>query len=364
MAAVNSCENGVLKSSVFKCEKCHKKVKNGIQCNSCESNYHNSCAFSGDDNLFVCKACGDESNPIPISEIRQQEILRKNLVLEGENAAYQRMYENLELKYQELLKENEALKYSLKLTTNSSITEDTNLDLQLSNLPSVTNSSFDKKMLAPVMLESDFSQQGHNHDKQEGRTQVPPQPVNPSISNKSKATHCDNNVLMSQQNGKPTAPLFSDVLSNAKVTKKSHEPKSLSGRNDSKIIKAPRKIFFGTAGNENEIDFFGIKRKAWFFVSRVHNQVSEENILNYLVKKTGKSIKDFSVEEIKKKDGIISPTKSFKISADYLLKDVLYDPSFWPENVSYRRYNFNFNNRRPSGDFLGQRIPPVINQNL
>ncbi|GLV45980.1 hypothetical protein CBL_02930 [Carabus blaptoides fortunei] len=74
----------------------NKKLKNGVQY----------------DIKWCCVSCGDKNTPLSIIEVKYQNLERELFLLKGENAAYVKMYEDLQAKYLVAVKEIETLKSS------------------------------------------------------------------------------------------------------------------------------------------------------------------------------------------------------------------------------------------------------------
>ena len=96
-------------------------------------------------------------------------------------------------------------------------------------------------------------------------------------------------------------------------------------------------------------------KKAWLFISRVKDGVTEKTVKDYILKKTQLDGKDVSVQSIdttyERKDN-----KCFQVGIKFQLKDRLYESDFWPKGVAYHRFRFVFNTHEKStNSFLGQR---------
>lgn len=83
-------------------------------------------------------------------------------------------------------------------------------------------------------------------------------------------------------------------------------------------------------------------RKAWLFVSRVGDGVTEVAVRDYIRKKIDVvDDGDVVVREIAtgytRKD-----SKCFQVGVKIEFKDKLYDSEFWPSGVAFRRFRFNF----------------------
>lgn len=86
----------------------------------------------------------------------------------------------------------------------------------------------------------------------------------------------------------------------------------------------------------------GVVKKVWIFLSRIKREISEENVLSYMSRKLNKQKTDFTIKEIPTRE---NGNKCFMIGADYTLKDELYQPTFWPNGVGYKRFDFGLYRR-------------------
>ncbi|CAH1107492.1 unnamed protein product [Psylliodes chrysocephalus] len=117
--------------------------------------------------------------------------------------------------------------------------------------------------------------------------------------------------------------------------------------------------------DNNQNAFEGAKsadnnRKLWVFISRVKNQVTEDQIKNYISNKAKNDQSEISVKALKtyyqNKNN-----KCFLVGTDLSLKNVIYEQNFWPAGVAFERFNFkkgqhfldnNRENKNEEEDFL------------
>ena len=90
-----------------------------------------------------------------------------------------------------------------------------------------------------------------------------------------------------------------------------------------------------------------MERKAWLYLYRIRNDATEEKIMQYIKNKDNFKDKNVKVQEI---PGDPNKYKRFVLSAPFPLKDELYKPDFWPENVAIKMFDFNKHR-----DFLKQQ---------
>lgn len=138
----------------------------------------------------------------------------------------------------------------------------------------------------------------------------------------------------------------------------------VSNGNEWQIVKprrfTRRRTQVGTAATSNteteENVFSGkperIDKKAWLFISRVKDIVTEEHIKSFIKKKTKLEDNDVIVTRFPTKyDNIRKDGKCFKIGIKFDLKDKVYESDFWPSRVAFSRFKFDIQPKE-GGDFL------------
>lgn len=96
--------------------------------------------------------------------------------------------------------------------------------------------------------------------------------------------------------------------------------------------------------------FSGTERKVWLYVNRINNNVTAENIVQYLKNKPNHHEVEFIVREL---PGNPKALKRFVIAAPFELKDEMYSKEFWPTGVGVKRFSFDkFRELNNGMDFL------------
>lgn len=101
---------------------------------------------------------------------------------------------------------------------------------------------------------------------------------------------------------------------------------------------------------EEKTGFVGAERRAWIYLYRIKRHVKAQQVEEYVKKNPA-----FTNEKVEVKELPSEPTqlKCFVLTAPLEKKNQLYDPSFWPQNVGVKRFNFgHFQKYKPSEDFL------------
>lgn len=90
---------------------------------------------------------------------------------------------------------------------------------------------------------------------------------------------------------------------------------------------------YGTG--EQAQGFCGAERRIWIYVGRVKPQVTADDIINYLKLKCPGE--DFTCEQLQSK----GPNSSFKVGANFSMKETMMNDAFWPVGVIFRRFGFS-----------------------
>ncbi|KAK9869268.1 hypothetical protein WA026_003021 [Henosepilachna vigintioctopunctata] len=96
----------------------------------------------------------------------------------------------------------------------------------------------------------------------------------------------------------------------------------------------------GTRSVDVTTEFSASPRKIWIYVGRCKSSTTEDDIRRYLNSKISNSVEEFEVEKLNSK----GRNCSFKVDADMAVKELLYDPDFWPSGILVKRYFFLRNN--------------------
>lgn len=115
-----------------------------------------------------------------------------------------------------------------------------------------------------------------------------------------------------------------------KIENETHKNMLTKGKKENEKFT---KYIYGSNTSSSD-EFTGRERKLWLYIGRCKTGTAELHVKKYLEKKCpGKQFEVFAL-----------PSKgtnvSFRIGADISLKDQLYDPQFWPENILVKKYIF------------------------
>lgn len=75
-------------------------------------------------------------------------------------------------------------------------------------------------------------------------------------------------------------------------------------------------------------------RRIWVYVGRCRSDLTVEQLTSYLQSQSPG--KHFEVEKLITK----GRNSAFKVGTDFELKDAIYSPSYWPENILIKRFHF------------------------
>ncbi|KAL3277879.1 hypothetical protein HHI36_013220 [Cryptolaemus montrouzieri] len=133
-------------------------------------------------------------------------------------------------------------------------------------------------------------------------------------------------------------------------------PKTVIGRGRRRFGK----LSSGQVESDQKDGFVGLEKKAWFFIGRVQNHVSEEKTIEYLAE-PGYENEAVDVNELAFKTEL-DDFKSISVKVSFSKKDELYNAQF----LSVKRFNFQlYEKNRPVGQFFmlqsKESSTPVIN---
>lgn len=326
----NNCE--YTGSKMFKC--CSKATKTCI-CKNCLSIFHDSCVKRNKNVKIVSEmiveccttAKNDEIKPNPEDQNEEVNQLR------------------LEVKYLKILVEEMKDKNNV-LSINNSLLLDRLKDLTKNdvNMPeknryprSVINNDSSSKQELQIPTNPVIARNYANVTKG-----ISTQTTEPDVSN--VKVRNDSQHRNYQHKQKQTSKTQYETTEPKNETKKISQETSdefkvvMNRRNNRRIISAKN---LGTAkleDKEKTTGFSAIERKVWIYIYRINKHVSEQIIRDYIKKQ-----QDFSTcnIEVKQLDGDPSFSKRFLVTAPINKKEVLYDPSFWPEGVGIKRFDFS-----------------------
>jgi hypothetical protein len=360
---------------VLKCNKCKKKLSNGVYCDICEAGYHYNCALPEismedakiNDLAWVCARCIEAPNnghskltsgtaifPKP-GEARNVE--EELAMLKRENAILLRLVHSLE--------EENSLK-SEKITLLQKVVRDQigqhDKEIEKISVPELneSNQATAKKLHANSKKnarELTASKQTHCTSRSSPNSQPTSLPVSEQL-----AAH-DETVKLGQQvvirPAEPAINQFSPSTaktgSSGKLNEKrqqsrieatqnsSHQQSSIASENDGFQVvtykhkqrnlqrQVKRAPIIGTAVAEAG-SLLAASKKVWLHVYRLHKDTTTDNVRSFIKSKITEM--DIVCEQLTSRGDY----SSFKIGADSRHLSTLNDPSFWPSGTAVRRF--------------------------
>lgn len=110
-----------------------------------------------------------------------------------------------------------------------------------------------------------------------------------------------------------------------------HKKESISTKNSPKKTRKEMEIV-GTSKDQGPS--LAADRRLWIYVGRCRQDLAAEEISSYL--KSRSPGYHFEVEKLESK----GKNSSFKVGASFDLRETLYEPSYWPENIVIKRFRF------------------------
>lgn len=227
-------------------------------------------------------------------------------------------------------------------TCPSAVTPDISLSLKLNRPPQLT----------PLVIHTCNEQVGESDMSPlstlqcNSKDQCPITAVNES-ADRQPTDRLHNLSLNKNSTGKNLNLLFSDIMNNKETEWK--EPT----KDEQWILvqkKRLRNRFIskkGIADSESceNIKFKAADTKVPLFISNVHEEVSDKDIFDYVLKKTGEKISLVKIKMAKQRD-----YNAYKVFVSKSKIDMFLDDNLWPSGISFRRFvNFGFKERQLRG---------------
>lgn len=99
-----------------------------------------------------------------------------------------------------------------------------------------------------------------------------------------------------------------------------------------------KKLGSGGTAPGDAVGFAGGDRRVWLYLYRVKRSATEEIVTQYINNKPGYEQDKITVRELPTDENQL---KCFVVVAPLEKKDEMYDPSFWPNFVGIKRFDFN-----------------------
>jgi hypothetical protein len=96
-----------------------------------------------------------------------------------------------------------------------------------------------------------------------------------------------------------------------------------------------RRKMIGKSDESNQFGFKGTQPKVWLYLYRVLPGIEGKQIASYIQSKIGQE--EVEVEELPSN---MPNKKCFMVGAGFSFKEQMYNPSFWPKGIGFKRFNF------------------------
>lgn len=349
MATSEECESvDALINKPFKC--CKSKVSSSAVCVNCGNIYHRSClkrefpnlvSETGDTRIKCCSIIPNETKmfQLVVENLKSENEMLKKLLTENEEK-YQLLLEtkvlmeknNLLLNENNKLMEEKIQNYKNGPDKNKNIiTKNTNKEQQL-----ITNEKINLEAQKPTT------------------SKETPKPVTPKqraqISLKGHKTTTQKHFTKDLENAQKEK-MDSLIYINTPLEPKTDIYEN-NGNNEWKVVQNRgrnkyNKKYIGESEENNE-NFKGAEPKVWLYLYRVLKEVTEDNIKQFIKKKTNpESDNEIIVRQISSES---TQFNRFMVATEFKYKDMLYDPKFWPKGVGYKRFDFKryYETHRPT----------------
>lgn len=168
----------------------------------------------------------------------------------------------------------------------------------------------------------------------------------PAAKNRNTAKSLTNLKTSGKSNSRVTNNLHTEENAIPQTIESENTNSTYTGKNEgSREIRRRRKQ--PKVGNgEGDINFHGredkTEKKIWLYVSKVPDSITENNIKQYIEKRT--DTQNVYVKKLEMFNTRID-NQSFMIGVDPQLIRQVYEPSFWPRKVTFNRFDFRLGKR-------------------
>lgn len=306
----------VLPEKSFKC--CVKKTTKAVVCIQCGNIFHRSCMERKnykiiDESRIICCTLNDNGNSkVPdLKEDTTSKDYAERITIE--NNLLKRLIKEQEEKFMILLENKRLLEDKVRYLTEAN---------KKSTQYQYKNTVDNKKNLKSEMSTSRQTDLNEAANKDENKSRF-------SSSTRQglpeqKPEEAEGDVQKAQINSdESTSDGF--ILVERKKNKNKHQ------ESNKKVI--------GNVEAGNDEGFTGVKPKAWMYLYRVKQHVTDTHIQTYIKKKINKTDDDEEII-VKKLSSENKRHKCFMVGADFDHKDNFYNPSFWPRGVGFKRFDF------------------------
>ncbi|KAK9708880.1 hypothetical protein QE152_g26939 [Popillia japonica] len=160
---------------------------------------------------------------------------------------------------------------------------------------------------------------------------------------KSKLENDITNLLLN------TSSSSSDTI--VEVTNQGHGKRGKSGKKPTENVETAKKkdrVILGSSSTDSSADFASADQQLWIYVGRCRPGTTEEHIHSYLNKQSPGFVFDITKLASKGKN------TSFRVGVSIALKDKIYDPTYWPQNIIVKRFKFfQIKKHTDTGSFQG-----------
>lgn len=295
--------------------KCCSKVCKSLICVNCLGLYHKSCArrasnikFNEDSTITCCPNLTNINNPN--NSTNEAELERLKL----ENQYLKQLLLEKDEINQLLRDKNELLEYKIRTVEDA--------DNKLAKGKGSTYGEVARKI------------------QKEGNKAVTKLPNHENLKRQ---------VTEVQAVQRTEAEKHSSLQTNNGVIKGTTEGSSESGWVQQRRHRKQKTKTLGSGEHVADTKFEGKKPKVWMYIYRVQQSATEEAIVEYLKRKTGKESGEFIVKDLEVKD---TQHKCFMVAADFSFKELFYKAEFWPKGVGFKRFDFKLQQKYATRSFL------------
>lgn len=312
-----------------KCHYCVRKVKESVKCGKCDNNFHKSC---------MLRAANQENATCKHEMVEPNTAIK---MLEMENTLLKRLLQEMTEKNQVLMENNSLLRGKITQMENQNIHKKSYAQITDNQNNPVNIINKTNPITKPIMRpqkENKTDNQNTDPSKVFQSTSV-----NKQLNLKTKNVNTQNQETINKQMEHELTNI--DDVNGFKEVKykvnKRHKVKTGTGINNNTTFKSSKL-------NED--------KKAWLFISRIHKDVTETDIIKFIANKGKVQENKISVKILNLRNNENIHYNSIMLGVPFEMKDIAYENDFWPTGIKYTRFDF-----KRGQHFLDKR-PPINNQ--
>lgn len=318
------------KENGFECVYCGKPVKKFVKCGKCFNIFHESCLIK-EGNMKNAK-CKHERLGNYQSSLTEKEdpVDTEKKILEIENLYLKQLMKEMTEKNQVLMQNNSLLLEKIKILEGNKKNEEISFAETVKKSNSSINSNVNKTI--PIVKDQKPPTKTSSNHRNSSDTSKLPHSATMTLNNKTKYnlekninTNTSKMQVYEQENN--TAPEDTSGFITVR-SRRNRKGDVGTGIFENSSFKSSKAI-------KDEKD-----KKLWLFVSRVHENVKDEDIKTYILSKGKLEENQVYARKLNTRNQEDLNYKCVLVGVPITMKEEIYKSEFWPLGIRYSRFDF------------------------